>query len=290
MDWRPSKRSSAAATCVAILLAVTAVAAGCGGQAQKQAAGGRVKASGSTTVLPIAQEAAVEYGDANRGVRVDVQGGGSSVGINQLIQGIVDIGMSSRDLNPDEVGKGLVNHNIAFDIIAIVINPSMPVTNLSDAQITAIFTGKVKNWKELGGPDKQIVVVVRDQASGTREIFDKRALGATDTRVVETVPSAIQCSSNGVMREIVGTTPNAIGYISFGYVNKRLKAISFNGVAPTVADAATGRYPIARFLHLFTKGEAKGVAKGYIDFVLSDKFQTEIVAREYVKMKDVKTP
>ena len=195
--------------------------------------------------------------------------------------------MSSRNLNPDEVGKGLINHDIAFDVIAIVVNPSMPITNLSDAQVKAIFTGKVKNWKAVGGPDKPIVVVIRDQASGTRDIFDKKALGATDTKVVESTGSAIQCSSNGVMREIVGSTPNAIGYISFGYVNQNLKAISFKGVAPEVKTAATGLYPIARFLRLYTKGEAKGVVKGYIDFMLSDKFQNDIVAREYVKIKDV---
>jgi phosphate transport system substrate-binding protein len=287
MDSRPGKKRLIAAICIALAVAVATLASGCGGQAQKQAARGRVKVSGSTTVLPIAQEAAAEYSDANPGVRVDVQGGGSSVGITQLIQGIVDIGMSSRDLNPDEVGKGLVDHDIAFDVIAIVVNPSMPITNLSDAQIKAIFTGKAKNWKAFGGPDKQIVVVIRDQASGTREIFDKKALGATDTKVVESAGSAIQCSSNGVMREIVGSTSNAIGYISFGYVNKNIKAISFNDVAPTVKNAATGLYPIARYLHLFTKGEAKGAVKGYIDFMLSDKFQTEIVAREYVKIKDV---
>ena len=287
MERRTRRRGPSAGLCLAVVVVTLVVLAGCGGQVQKQALRGRVKVSGSTTVLPLAQEAAVEYATANPGVRVDVQGGGSSVGVTQLIEGVVDVGMSSRGLNPDELGKGLVDHAIAFDIIAIVVNTSMPITNLSDTQIKAIFTGKVKNWKALGGPDKSIVVVVRDQASGTREIFDKKALGATDTVVVESVSSAIQCSSNGVMREIVGSTPNAIGYISFGYVNKNLKAISFNGVGPTVADAATGAYPIARFLHLYTKGEAKGVVKGYIDFVLSDKFQNEIVAKEYVKMKDV---
>jgi len=287
MDSRPGKKRLIAAICIALAVAVVTLASGCGGQTQKQAARGRVKVSGSTTVLPIAQEAAAEYSDANPGVRVDVQGGGSSVGVTQLIQGIVDIGMSSRNLNPDEVGKGLVNHDIAFDVIAIVVNPSMPITNLSDAQVKAIFLGKVKNWKAVGGPDKPIVVVIRDQASGTRDIFDKKALGATDTKVVESTGSAIQCSSNGVMREIVGSTPNAIGYISFGYVNQNLKAISFKGVAPEVKTAATGLYPIARFLRLYTKGEAKGVVKGYIDFMLSDKFQNDIVAREYVKIKDV---
>jgi len=287
MDSRPGKKRLIAAICIALAVAVVTLASGCGGQTQKQAARGRVKVSGSTTVLPIAQEAAAEYSDANPGVRVDVQGGGSSVGVTQLIQGIVDIGMSSRNLNPDEVGKGLVNHDIAFDVIAIVVNPSMPITNLSDAQVKAIFLGKVKSWKAVGGPDKPIVVVIRDQASGTRDIFDKKALGATDTKVVESTGSAIQCSSNGVMREIVGSTPNAIGYISFGYVNQNLKAISFKGVAPEVKTAATGLYPIARFLRLYTKGEAKGVVKGYIDFMLSDKFQNDIVAREYVKIKDV---
>ncbi|MHB8895470.1 MAG: phosphate ABC transporter substrate-binding protein [Candidatus Geothermincolia bacterium] len=273
--------------CITLALALALTAAGCG-KLKNTAFRGRVKGSGSTTLLPVAQEAAAQFTDKYPAARIDIQGGGSSVGITQLEQGVVDLGNSSRDLNPGEGGGKLVDFKVAFDVITLVVNPSMPIDNLSDAQVRAIFTGKVTNWKAMGGPDKEIVVVVRDQASGTREMFDKKALGATSDKQVFCVPSAIESASNGVVREIVSTTKNAIGYISIGYVNKRLKAISFNGVPPTKEDAASGRYTMARYLHMFTKGQPKGALKGYIDFVLSEKFQREIIATEYIPVRDVK--
>ena len=113
--------------------------------------------------------------DRNPRSRVDVQGGGSSAGITQLQSHIVNIADSSRELQGNELAMGFVDHKIAFDIIAIIVNPKNPVRNLNSAQIKAIFTGKVNNWKTLGGFDKEIVVVVRDQASGTREVFDQKA-------------------------------------------------------------------------------------------------------------------
>lgn len=287
MKGKPSLKTTIAIALLAIVIASQLALAGCG-KVKESAFRGRVKGSGSTTLLPVSQEAAVQFTELNPAVRVDIQGGGSSVGIAQLEQGVVDLGNSSRDLNPGEGGGKLVDFRVAFDVIALVVNPSMPIDNLSDAQVRAIFTGKFTNWKEVGGPDKEIVVVVRDQASGTREMFDKKALGATPEKPVPCVSSAIESASNGVVREVVATTQNAIGYISIGYVNKRLKAISFDGVLPTKKDAASGRYKMARYLHMFTNGEPEGALKGYIDFVLSDKFQREIVATEYIPVKDVK--
>jgi len=250
---------------------------------------GVVKASGSTTVLPIAQEAAVQLGDMKKGAKVEVQGGGSSVGIQQLKQKIVQIANSSRELKPGENPGTFVDHKIAFDIIAIVVNPANPVKNLTAEQVKGIFTGRIKNWKEVGGPDKNIIVVVRDQASGTREIFDQKVLGSTTEKPVESEPSAIECASNGVMRETLGITQNGIGYISYGYINKLIRPISYNGFEPTVKNSIDGKYPISRFLHMFTNGPATGTIKEYIDFVLSDKFQDEIVAQEYVQMKLVQS-
>jgi phosphate transport system substrate-binding protein len=285
---RTSRRVAIVTGIFAALILVSAAGCGSSTPVERQALRGRVKAAGSTTLLPIAQEASVQYSEANEGVRVDVQGGGSSVGITQISEGIVDVATSSRDLNTDELEYGLVDFKVAFDMIAVIVNPGMPVSDLSDSQVRGIYFGTISNWKQVGGPDKDIVVVVRDQASGTREMFDKKALGASEENVIECVPSAIECSSNGVVREIVANTPNAIGYISFGYVDRRTRAISFNGVAPTVEDAASLRYPLARYLHMFTKGPPEGAVKGYIDFVLSERFQTEIVAREYIKIMDVK--
>lgn len=274
-------------TIAVALLAVTLAVTGCGGPTRKGKYSGTVKVSGSTTVLPLSQEAATEFMALNPRANVEVQGGGSSVGIAQLAQRVVDIGDSSRELKGDENNGTLVDFKIAFDIIVIVVNPSNRIRTLSHEQVRDIFTGKVDNWKALGGPDKEIVCVVRDQASGTREVFDEKALGSTRDHPVQSTPSAIECSSNGVVREIVATTPNAIGYISFGYVDRRIKAVRYGGVAPDVENARTGRYPMARYLHMFTLGQPEGAARGYIDFVLSDTFQTQIVAQEYIKIKDV---
>ncbi|HEY5527206.1 MAG TPA: phosphate ABC transporter substrate-binding protein [Candidatus Anoxymicrobiaceae bacterium] len=284
MKSKPALARAAVIFSVLLILTVS----GCG-KVQKSALRGTVKGSGSTTLLPVVQEAATQFTDLNPATKVDIQGGGSSVGITQLEQGVVDIGNSSRDLNPGEGGGKLVDHKVAFDIIALVVNPSMPIRNLSDAQVRGIFLGDITNWKRVGGPDKEIVVVIRDQASGTREMFDKKALGQTSTGPpIQCIPSAIESGSNGVVREIVATTQNAIGYISFGYVNNRLKTISFDGVSPSKESATSGKYPMARYLHIFTKGRPKPVVQAFIDFVLSDKFQREIVATEYIPVKDVK--
>lgn len=269
------------------LIIATLALPGCGQKAPTGSVSGTVKVSGSTTVLPLSQEAATEFTDENPGANVEVQGGGSSVGISQLAEGIVDIGNSSRELKGEEAGKGLVDHRIAFDIIAIVANPSLPIDDLTSTQVKDIFTGRVTDWKEVGGPDGEIVVVVRDQASGTREMFDEKALGSTKDHPVESTASAIECASNGVVRETVGTTKGAIGYLSFGYINKLVKPVSYGGVPPDLENAKSGAYPMARFLHMFTKGEARGAARSYIDFVLSDKFQNDVVALEYIPVKQV---
>jgi phosphate transport system substrate-binding protein len=272
------------------ILAVSAAGflAGCGGlQEVSSAIHGQVKIAGSTTVLPLAQEAATEFMSANPKTDVEVQGGGSSAGITQLKQKVIDIANSSRDLQPGENTGTFVDHKIAFDIIAIIVNPSNNIRNLTKAQARAVFSGAVTNWKQLGGPDKEIVVVVRDQASGTREVFDQRVLGGTAEKPVPSVASAIESSSNGVVREIVASTPSAIGYVSYGYINSTVRAVDLDRISPDIPNAASGRYPLARYLHMFTSGAAEGPVKAYIDFVLSDKFQDEVVKQEYVRMKDV---
>jgi phosphate transport system substrate-binding protein len=246
-----------------------------------------VKIAGSTTVLPLAQEAAVEFMGANPKANAEVQGGGSSAGINQLKQRVIDIANSSRDLQPGENDGTFVDHKIAFDIISIIVNPAIKKKNLTRAQARAVFTGAVTNWKQLGGPDRAIVVVVRDQASGTREVFDQKVLGSTPEKPVACVASAIESSSNGVVREIVASTDSSIGYVSYGYINSTVGAVNLDGVKPDIENATSGRYPLARYLRMFTIGQPKGAVKGYIDFVLSDKFQDEVVKKEYVRMKDV---
>jgi phosphate transport system substrate-binding protein len=217
--------------------------------------------------------------DAHPDVTVDVQGGGSSVGITQVSQGAVDIGTSSRDLKPEEQSLGLVDTKIAYDVITVIVNPGVKVTNLTKDQVKGIFTGAITNWQQVGGENTPIAVVVRDKASGTREMFDEKAMDKA-----EPVTSAIETNSNGIMRDTVASTKNAIGYISLGYLTSAVKSVQFNGVDATKENALAKKYPLARYLHMLTKGEAQGVAKAYIDFVTSSQFQNEVVSKEYIPL------
>jgi phosphate transport system substrate-binding protein len=276
--------------CLVVLLTAAVLLAGCGSKTSSDGDStkysGNVKVSGSTTVLPLAQEAATGFMDANPDANVDVQGGGSSVGITQVKEGVVNIGTSSRDLKPEEnADNSLVPTKIALDVIAIVVNPNVTVTNLTKQQTQDVFTGKITNWKDVGGADASIIVAVRDKASGTREMFDEKAMGSTKDKPVEPTASAIECNANGIMRETVASKPNSIGYLSLGYVNNKLKAVNLDGVVPSLANALNKSYPLSRYLYLITKGQPTGAVKGYIDYVLSDQFQNDVVATEYIPIK-----
>ncbi len=239
--------------------------------------GGLIRVSGSTTLLPMVQEAANRFMAIYPGSTVLVQGGGSSVGIAQLNEGIMDIANSSRDLKEGENKGDLVDYKIALDVIAVIVHPDVRVENLTREQIKEIFTGEVVNWKDLGGADEPIMVVMRDRASGTREMFDKVVLGGEDP-----TGSAIECNSNGIMRETVASTKNSIGYISIGYVNSTVKAIKLEGAEPGAESAKKGIYPLSRFLHMFTKGEPSGRVADFIEYILSEDFQREVVSKEYI--------
>lgn len=267
-----------------ILVLVIALAlAGCGGSGLS----GTLMLSGSTTVQPIAQEAADQFMKANPSANMTVQGGGSSVGITQVSEGSVNIGDSSRDLKDEEKNLGLVDHKVAFDVIVLIVNPDMSVNNLTADQVKGIFTGAITNWSQVGGPDGTITVVTRDSASGTREMFDEKALGSTKDNPVKLVAGAIEANSNGIMRQKVASTKGAAGYISYGYLDKSVKPLQFNGVAGNLQTGLDKTYPLSRYLHMFTKGDATGLTKAYIDFVLSPDFQNTTVSKEYIPMTKV---
>ena len=267
-----------------ILVLVTAlVLAGCGGSGLS----GTLTLSGSTTLQPIAQEAADQFMKDNTSANVTVQGGGSSVGITQVSEGTVNIGDSSRELKDEEKNLGLVDHKVAFDVIVVIANPGVSVSNLTTDQVKGIFTGSITNWSQVGGTDGTITVVTRDSASGTREMFDEKALGSTKDKPVSLVSGAIEANSNGVMRQKVASTKGAIGYISYGYLDKSVKPLQFNGVTGNLQTGLDKTYPLSRYLHMFTKGEATGLTKAYIDFVLSPDFQNTTVSKEYIPMTKV---
>jgi phosphate transport system substrate-binding protein len=258
------------ALCAVSALVITALALG--GCRASGPSTTRLNVSGSTTVLPIAETAAEMFQERNPGTSVLVAGIGSSAGIEAVASGQSEIGTSSRDLKDEEKSLGLVDTPIAHDAIAVIVNPANELTGLTKDQIAQIFEGRITNWKELGGPDMAIGVVNRDEASGTREAFWKIVLGERPfDRTAAVLPGT------GQVRFVVAQSRGAIGYISVGFVDGTVKALSVDGVRPTEADIMSKRYPISRLLHFFTKGEPSGLAKRYIDFVLSPDVQEGVV-------------
>ena len=255
---------------VCLILLSVLVATGCSGG---QGASSKVIVSGSTTILPIAEESAKSFSDANPDIKVLVSGMGSSAGIEAVSAGTADIGTSSRDLKPEEKDLGLVDTPIAYDGIAVIVSPGNPVTGLTKEQLQGIFAGKIKNWSEVGGADRTIDLVNRDEASGTREAFKKIIMGDAGFD-----PSAAVLPGTGQVRDVVARAPGAIGYISAGFVtprftNVKVKALEVDGVAPTEKNIGSSAYPVGRTLHFFTKGAPTGATKDYVDFVLSEAVQ-----------------
>jgi phosphate transport system substrate-binding protein len=239
-----------------ILLLVFLVTLGC----QRSKAG--ITVAGSTSVEPFAELLAEEYMAHHPESHIYVQGGGSTAGIEAAITGAANIGMSSRNLMNDE--KKLYSVTIAKDAIAIIVNPNNPVQDLTLEQIWQVFSGKIRNWKDLGGPFHPIVLVTREEGSGTRESFQKFVMGKEDISL-----EALVQDSNGAVRQVVASNHHAIGYISLGLVNDQVKALKISGVEPNLTDIDNGKYTLVRpFLFVF-KEEPTGEAKSFLEFVLS---------------------
>jgi len=262
---------------VGALLAAVALLGATGCQSENRVAN-QLIVTGSTTLLPIAEQAAEGFQAINPDTTVLVSGLGSSAGIEAVTTGTSAIGTSSRDLKDEEQGNGLVDTPVAFDGIAVIVNPSNPVSNLTMQQLRDIFAGRITNWRGVGGEDRDIDLVNRDEASGTREAFKKIVMG-DDAKFDR---SAVVLPGTGQVRDVVARSEGAIGYISVGFVpprftDTRVKAVSVDGVVASEATVASQEYPIARTLHFFTKGEPTGLAKRYIDYVLSDDVQDGVV-------------
>lgn len=237
----------------------------------------KLNVSGSTTILPIAEEAADAFQKAHTGTSVLVSGLGSSAGIEAVSAGTAQIGTSSRDLKPEESKLGLVDFPIAYDGIAVIVNPANGVDGLTSAQLRDIFSGKITNWSQVGGADRAIELVNRDEASGTREAFQKLVM-----KDAKFDPAATVLPGTGQVRDVVARAPGAIGYISLGFVkarfsNAQVKAIAVDGVSPSEKTVADKTYPVGRVLHFFTKGKPTGLTKQFVDFVLSDAVQKGVV-------------
>lgn len=201
-----------------------------------------------------------------RGRIVNVQGGGSSAGIQAARCGAADIGTSSRELKPEE--KDLNEIVVARDGLAVIVHPTNKITGLSLEEVKEIFSGNIRNWKIFGGKDKTITVVTREEGSGTRGAFQEMVMGK-----VRILKGAIVEDSNGTVREIVASDPHSIGYISLGLVDERVKALDLDGVAASEQNILDKHYKLVRPFLFITSGPPSPEAKHFIDFILSEEGQ-----------------
>jgi len=250
-------------------------------------ASGSITINGSTSVQPLAEELAKAFKAKNPNSTIDIQGGGSGVGIKSATDGAVDIGMSSRDLKTEE--KSLKEFKIAVDGIAVIVNPANSVTNLSIEQLKKIYTGEITDWKEIGGKEGKITVVTREEGSGTRGAFiELTGVEAKegDSKVDKTIASAITQGSTGAAMTTVAGDPSAIGYASFGSAKDKtdVKLISVDGKACTEENIYSGEYKISRPFLMLTSAEPAGLAKDFLDFILSTEGQEVVAKHGYLKV------
>lgn len=247
-----------------LVLSLTPLLLACGNHTGNvsKGSGSTVTIAGSTSVMPFSEKLAEHFKIEKPQIAVDVQAGGSSAGIQACLNRTVDIGMSSRDLKGDE--KVLKEIIICHDGIAIVVHPQNPIKGITLEQIRAIYGGRLRNWKQLGWIDRNIDAVTREEGSGTRGAFEELVMGKTDIH-----DSIMVQDSNGSVKEVVATDPYAVGFISLGVVDAKVKALPVEGVEPKVENIETGRYRMVRpFLYL-TMGEPPEAARLFIAYVLS---------------------
>ncbi len=238
---------------------------------------GDISFAGSTTLQPLAHKIGEEFKERHPDVVLDIAAGGSVVGIEAIHDGTVDIGMTSRALKPEEA-EGIEQHQVAADVIAMVVNGSNPVEDIELEQLRDIYLGKITNWSEVGGPDGPITAVVRGKNSGTRGAFDKIVLDKQEPGAPN-VQTAVAASDVAAM---VAEDENAIGYIGFGHFELDIKVIAIDGVMPSEDTARDGSYPVVRPLLFLTGPLSQPIAQDFINFALSEAGQQMVVDEGWV--------
>jgi len=242
---------------------------------------GVVKIAGGTAHIPVMKEVARRIITANPEIQISIAGGGSGAGVKQAGEGLVDIGNSGRKPSDEEIAKyGLHLFKWAIDGVAVIVNPGNKVRALTQGQVKDIYAGKISNWKEVGGVDKQINLYSRDEASGTREVFWKTAL-----KEGEIAAKANIIASQGAMKATVSQDPFAIGYISAGFIDESVAAVAFDGVMPSQQAVKEGKYVIARGLYSSTKGEPVGLTKKFLDYLFTAEGQRIVAEQGFIPVQ-----
>jgi len=254
--------------CFTLLITVLAACSNEEDTADTQTGGSLVTISGSTSVGPLAEKLAMKYQEEND-VKIEVNQIGSSAGITNAINGVSQIGMSSRDLKQEEKDSNLQELIIAYDGIVVVAHPSNPVKDLTMEQVKQIFTGEVTNWKEVGGEDMEIVVVSREDGSGSRDAFQE-IVGYESGQLIK---NAIVASGNGNIKTTVAMNKHAIGFISFEYIDESISPMAINGVAAKAENVLAGTYELSRPFLFVHKEDVPEAAKQFMEFILTPEGQ-----------------
>ncbi len=242
---------------------------------------GEVRVAGGTAHIPVMKEAAIRIMRHNPDIHISIGGGGSGAGIKQVGEGLIDIGNSGRKAKKDEIARyGLQMFKWAIDGVAIVVNPANNVRSLSQEQVAAIYSGSITSWQDVGGQDRKINIYTRDEASGTRAVFWKKALAKGNV-----AKNANFVVSNGAMKAAVSQDPYGIGYVSIGHMDDSLAGVAFNTIEPTLANVQSGKYPIARGLYSNTRGEPVGLVKKIIEYLFSDEGQEIVAQKGFIPVK-----
>jgi phosphate transport system substrate-binding protein len=260
------------------------------GTGNKSETSGSITAAGSTALLPLVEKAAAAFKEKNPNTIVNVQGGGSGTGLTQVAQGAIEIGNSDKFANEQNGldANALVDHKVCVAGFAMVANAGIKIDSLTKEQIIGIFTGKIKNWKDVGGDDKNIVVINRPKSSGTRFTFKKYILSGQDE--VEGV--ALTEDSSGAVKNALKTTDGAVGYLALSYitedVKKEIKTLKIDGIEANKENITSGKYPFWAYEHMYTKGEAAGLTKTFLEYMTSDEVKPLIDKLGYVPVNDMK--
>ena len=236
---------------------------------------GTITGSGSSALLPLAQDAAKAFKEKYPNVSITLNAGGSGDGLKQVSDGSVNIGNSDVEaaskLTADQA-KELVDHKVCVVTMAPIVSKDVGITSLTKEQLISIFTAQITNWKDVGGPDEAIVLVTRPTTSGTRALFTQYALNGNQ----EASNAALETDNSGTLMKSVEENKGAIGYVALSYLvgdnANKVTAVAIDGAAPTLENTYNGKYPVWGYEHMYTKGEATGAAKEYLNFICSDEY------------------
>jgi phosphate transport system substrate-binding protein len=247
---------------------------------------GNISINGSTTVLPIAQKVAEAYMKEHPEAKISISGGGSGNGIKALIDRTTNIANSSRTIKKEEAemakakGSDPVEFIVAYDCIVPVVHPSNPIKDITVDQLKAMYKGEIRNWKELGGPNKPVVIISRDTSSGTYEVWEEKVM-----KKERVFPGALLQASNGAIVQAVSKNPNAIGYIGLGYMDNSVKMLSVNGITGSKETTLNKSFPVSRPLYMYTLGKPAGEIKMFMDYMVSGKGQKLVEEEGFIPLK-----